>query len=219
MSRTEAIEYAREHGVPLPTGAGGPCAVDANLWGRSVRCTAPGNLPAQLPDDVYALTRDPLRSPDAPASIDIEFERGVPAAVNGVPMPLADVISSIATIAGVHGVGRIEVIEGGQDRARTRLVCEAPAAVVLHEALEVLERLAIPPGLLRTKHEMSGRYAAVVDGGLWYSAEREAMDALIATTQERVTGDVRIELHKGTSRVIDRRLGLDSRQAGPGKGI
>ena len=219
MGRAEAIEYARARGVPLPPGADGACAVDANLWGRSVRCSAPGHLPPQLPDEVYALTRDPLRSPDAPASIDIEFERGVPAAVNGVPMPLADVIASIATIAGVHGVGRIEVIDGGQDRARTRLVCEAPAAVVLHQALEELERHAVPPGLLRSKHDMSGRYAAVIDGGLWYSSEREAMDAVIATTQERVTGDVRIELHKGTSRVIGCRQGLDGRQAGPGKGI
>ncbi len=128
----------------------------------------------------------------------------MPVAVNGVAMPFMDIIASVGTIAGDHGVGRIDMIENRLVGIKTREVYEAPAAVVLHLAHGELESFVSPRDLQRVKQEMAARYADMVYDGAWYSPVREAMDAFVAKVQERVTGTLRVKLFKGSAQVVGR---------------
>ena len=129
----------------------------------------------------------------------------MPVAVNGVAMPFMDVIASVGTIAGDHGVGRIDMIENRLVGIKTREVYEAPAAVVLHLAHGDLESFVSPRDLQRVKQEMAARYADMVYDGAWHSPVREAMDAFVAKVQERVTGVLRVKLFKGSAQVVGRK--------------
>ena len=111
MTRPDEIEYARTHGIPIPTSVENPYSTDTNLWGRSIECGVLEDPWTEPPDDIYALTKSPAECPDVPAYVEIEFEAGVPTKVNGVAMPLTELINSLETIAGAHGVGRIDVVE------------------------------------------------------------------------------------------------------------
>jgi argininosuccinate synthase len=205
MSRPEEIEYARVRNVPVPTTKASPYSTDENLWGRSIECGMledPWNEP---PDDIYALTKSPAEAPDAPAYVEIDFVKGVPTAVNGVAMPLIELIGSLETIAGVHGVGRIDMVENRLVGIKSREIYEAPAGIVLHKAHRELEGLVIPKDLQRLKQRLAQEYADIVYNGLWFAPTREAIDAFVADVQRRVTGTVRLKLYKGDCRVVGRK--------------
>jgi argininosuccinate synthase len=205
MTRPEEIEYARVRNVPVPTTKASPYSTDENLWGRSIECGIledPWNEP---PDDIYALTKSPAEAPDAPAYVEIEWVKGVPTAVNGVAMPLTELIGSLETIAGVHGVGRIDMVENRLVGIKSREIYEAPAGLVLHSAHRELEGLVIPKDLQRLKQRLAQEYADIVYNGLWFAPTREAIDAFVANVQERVTGTVRLKLYKGDCRVVGRK--------------
>ncbi len=214
LTPTQKIAYARQRGIPLPAAAPGSFDIDANLWGRSIGCGACEDPWTDPPALIYAITRDMAQCPDEPAYLDLPFEQGVPSAVSGVTMPFMDVIASVGTIAGAHGVGRVgAAVNRPAARPAVREIYEAPAAVVLHLAHRELEDLVIPDGLLQSERRRSAEYADMVDEGLWYSPVREAMDAFVATVQASVTGSVRIKLYKGSAQVVSRTPGLDGRPA------
>jgi len=205
MTRQEEIEYARVRNVPVPVTNSSTYSTDQNLWGRSVECGAledPWNEP---PEDIYTLTKSPAQAPDAGAYVEIEWERGVPVSVNGVAMPLTELIDSLETIAGVHGVGRIDMVENRLVGLKSREIYEAPAGSVLHAAHRELEGLVVPRDLHRLKQRLSQEYADLVYNGLWFSPTREAIDAFVQKVQERVTGTVRLKLYKGGCRVVGRK--------------
>ena len=204
MTRAEEIEYSRRRGIPVPAMAAGPYSTDSNLWGRSVSCGVLEDPWAEPPPDVYALTKDPAACPDTPAFVELQFEAGVPVAVNGVAMPLVDLIASVGTIAGAHGVGRVDMVENRLVGIKSREIYEAPAAVVLHAAHRDLEGFVSPRDLIRMKQDMAATYADMVYSGAWYSPVREAMDAFVAKVEERVTGVVRVRLFKGAAQVVGR---------------
>jgi argininosuccinate synthase len=205
MTRLDEIEYARKRGIPVPVTVASPYSTDANLWGRSIECGVLEDPWVEPPADVYTLTKDPAQCPGAPAYIELQFEKGVPVAVNGVPMSFMDIIASVSTIAGAHGVGRIDMVENRLVGIKSREIYEAPAAVVLHMAHRELEGFVSPRDLLRLKQEMSLKYADMVYNGVWYSPVREAIDALVANIQERVTGVIRVKLFKGSAHVVGRK--------------
>ncbi|MQA30166.1 MAG: argininosuccinate synthase [Luteitalea sp.] len=160
--------------------------VEANLWGRSVRCAEHESAP---PDEgVYTLTRDPAECPDEPAVVEIAFDRGIPRAINGVFMPLLELIASLGTIAGAHGVGRA---------AADGRLCEAPAAIVLHAAHRQLQGQATGGDLQAFARAVSLKYVDLICDGLWFTPLREALDAFVDNVQERVSGGVRLRLFKG----------------------
>ena len=204
MTRSAEIEYARKRGIPVAATTDSPYRIDSNLWGRSIRCGVLEDPWVEPPADVYALTTDQAQCPDAPAHVELQLEKGVPVAVNGVAMSLMDIIASVGTIAGAHGVGRIDMVENRLAGNRSREVHEAPAAVVLRLAHRELESFVSPRDLLRVKRELSLKYADMVYDGTWYSPVREAMDAFFAKSQERVTGLVRVRLFKGAAQVVGR---------------
>jgi argininosuccinate synthase len=205
MTRPEEIAYARARNVSVPTTGASPYSTDQNLWGRSIECGVledPWNEP---PEDIYTLTKAPADAPAAPAYVEITWHDGVPAAINGVEMSLVDLIDSLETIAGVHGVGRIDMVENRLVGIKSREIYEAPAAVLLHQAHRELEGLVIPKDLQRLKQRLSQEYADIVYNGLWFSPTRAAIDAFVQNIQPRVTGTIRLKLYKGCSRVVGRR--------------
>ena len=205
MSREAKVEFARQRSIPVPPDTPSPYSIDANLWGRSVQRGILEDTWVEPPAEIFTLTKDPSQCPGEPAYLELAFERGVPVAVNGVAMPFMDIIASVGTIAGDHGVGRIDMIENRLVGIKTREVYEAPAAVVLHLAHADLEGFVSPRDLQRVKQEMAARYADMVYDGAWYSPVREAMDAFVAKVQERVTGVLRVKLFKGSAHVVGRR--------------
>jgi argininosuccinate synthase len=191
MTRPEALEYARTHGLPVPA-ADRPYHIGANLWGRSIKSRGLENPWMDPPEDLYTLTRAPEECPAEAAYVDVTLERGVPTAINGVVMPLVELIASLGTIAGAHGVGR-------------GIFYEAPAAVVLHTAHRELQRMVTAREAERFSRVVSGQYTDVVCNGLWFTPLHEALDAYVEKIQERVTGVVRLKLFKGDCRVAARK--------------
>ena len=205
MTRPEEIEYARQHGIPVPASVENPYSTDSNLWGRSIECGVLEDPWTEPPEDIYTLTKSPAEAPDVPAYVEVDFERGVPTKVNGVAMPLTELINSLETIAGAHGVGRIDMVENRLVGIKSREIYEAPAATVLHASHRELETIVIPRDLERIKAGLARTYADIVYDGLWFSPTRDAIDAFVANVQERVTGTVRVKLSKGDCRVVGRK--------------
>ena len=205
MSRPDEIEYARANGIPVPVSVENPYSTDTNLWGRSIECGILEDPWIEPPEDIYALTKSPVEAPDVPAYVEVEFKQGVPTKVNGVAMPLTELVNSVETIAGAHAVGRIDMVENRLVGIKSREIYEAPAATVLHTAHRELEALVIPKDLERLKHDLSRTYADLVYNGLWFSPVRDAIDAFVSKVQERVSGTVRLKLYRGDCRVVGRK--------------
>ncbi|HEX5068720.1 MAG TPA: argininosuccinate synthase [Vicinamibacterales bacterium] len=220
LSRADEVGFARERGIPIPATMEGPYNIDVNLWGRSIAGGTLDDPWTEAPESIYQLTKSPLDAPDEPAIVDVEFERGVPAKLNGVALGLVELIQSLETIAGVHGVGRIDMVENRTAGAKSREIYEAPAAVVLHAAHRELQAFVTPRDLERLTSELGVQYADLVYKGQWYTATRQAIDALVRHVQERVTGVIRVRLFKGECRVIGRQSPFaDVRAANAGVGV
>lgn len=195
---------ARAHRFGLPAAGGAACRVDANLWGRSIECPASGDAWKEAPDDIFMLTRPARDCPDEPAYVEIAYERGVPASINGVALPLSELIASLVTIASAHGVGRIDVVEHRTGAAIQREFAEAPAAVLLHAAHRELRRAASSREFERFARTVSATYADIIYGGQWFSPLRSALDAFVEAAQERINGVVRLKLFKGGYSIVGR---------------
>ena len=198
MSVQEQTEYARARNLPLSSRTG-PYRVHQNVWGRAIECDALGDLWKEAPDDLFTLTKPPEHGPGIPAYAEIEWEAGVPVSINGVAMPLTDLLDSLETIAGAHGVGRVDDRLTG---AGSREVYETPAGVVLYASHRALEGLVISKDLRRLKGRLSKEYADIIDTGSWFSLTREALDAFMLRIQQRVTGVVRMKLYKGSCHAV-----------------
>ncbi len=198
----ESLTYARAHNIPVPL-VSAAYSVDQNLWGRSLAWHASEGVPETLPQDLYTLTKSAAEAAGTAAVVEIEWQSGAPAAINGIEMPLVDLIDSLETIAGVHGVGRIGAAEGRPAGQMAHETIEAPAALVLHSAHQALETMVTPTDLQRLKQPLSMEYVRIVDNGLWFSPARSAIDAFVQNVQPRVTGMVRMKLDKGQCHVVE----------------
>ena len=205
LTRPEEIQYAKERNIPVPATVDSPYSTDTNLWGRSIECGCLEDPWCEPPEEVYLLTKSPAEAPDTAAYVEIEFEQGVPVKINGVAMGLVELITSLETIAGAHGVGRLDMVENRLVGIKSREIYEAPAAVALHTAHKELETLVIPRDLERLKRQLGVVYADLVYNGLWFTPTREAIDAFVTKVQERVTGVVRLKFFKGDCRVVGRK--------------
>jgi len=205
MTRPEEIEYARKRGVPVPVSVASPYSTDTNLWGKSIECGILEDPWQEPPEEIYTMTRSQAECPNEPAYVELSFERGTPTAVDGVPMPLIDLIAGLGTTAGAHGVGRIDMLENRLVGIKSREIYEAPAAVVLHAAHKELQKMVTTKDLERFSRLVSLQYADIIYNGLWFTPLREALDAFVEKVQERVTGVVRLKLFKGDCRIVGRR--------------
>jgi argininosuccinate synthase len=205
MTRPEVIAYAGAHGIPVPAAADSPYSVDANLWGRAIQCGVLDDPWTEPPEDIFTLTKSGADCPDQPAYVELTFERGAPTAINGVEMSMLELIASLGTIAGAHGVGRIDMVENRLVGSKSREIYEAPAAVVLHGAHKELQKMVVTREADRFSRLVSVQYADTIYNGLWFTPLREALDAYINTVQERVTGQIRMKLFKGACHIVGRK--------------
>jgi argininosuccinate synthase len=204
MSRPEEIAYAREHGVPVPVSKKSPYSVDANLWGRSIEAGPLEDPDHEPTEDVFELTTAPENAPDEPQYVEIGFEEGLPTTLDGQELSLVDLISELNSIAGAHGVGRIDMIEDRLVGIKSREIYEAPAAMTIIAAHKELETLTLTKDVLRFKSFVEQRYTELAYEGLWFTPLKVALDAFIAETQKTVTGTVRLKLYKGSATVVGR---------------
>jgi argininosuccinate synthase len=204
MGRDTAISYAKQHDIPLPIDLDSPFSIDQNLWGRSCECGILEDPWVEPPEEAYALTKNLAQAPENPEEITIEFEKGVFTSLNFKANPLSELISELNHIAGRHGIGRIDHIENRLIGIKSREVYEAPAAITLINAHRALEGLTLTRDVAHFKPLIEQRFANLIYEGLWFSPLREALYAFIQQTQKRVTGAVRMKLHKGQARVVGR---------------
>jgi len=205
MSRDEEIDYARQHGIPIPVDKKSPYSYDTNLWGKSAEAGPLEDPWTEPPADVHQWTRDPDAAPDDPAYVEIAFEQGLPVSLDGEALTPATLIARLNALAGEHGVGRIDMIENRLVGIKSRETYECPAAVVLLTAHRDLEALCLERELLHYKRQLELKYAELVYYGLWYSPLRRALDSFMDTSQQTVTGTVRMKLHKGNCVPVGRR--------------
>lgn len=209
FSRETEIEYAKEHGIPVPTTIKSPYSIDENMWGRAIECGIledPWNEP---PADCFALTADPWNTPDEPLYMEIGFEKGLPVSLDGVSMSGTTLIAKLNEVAGSYGVGRIDMIEDRLVGFKSREVYECPAAVVLMQAHKALEKLTLAKEVYAAKAEMENKYGELAYVGYWFSPLKEAYDAFFEKAQEVVSGVARVRLYKGQAVVV----GLKSDQS------
>ncbi|MBA3347008.1 MAG: argininosuccinate synthase [Actinobacteria bacterium] len=203
-TREAEIAYAEERGIPITHTAASPYSIDENLFGRSIEAGILEDPWVAPPEDVYALSSSPEAAP-APVELVIGFEAGLPVSLDGVELPLAELVATLNAKAGAYGIGRIDTIENRVVGIKSREIYEAPAAIALIEAHRALEDVVLTKDELRTKHALEVRWTELVYEGLWFSPLREAIDAFVDTTQARVTGEVRLALRPNAAVVVGRR--------------
>jgi len=205
MTREETIEYAQRNNIPIPITADNPYSLDQNLWGRAVECGIMEDPWAEPPDDAFIWAKPLLETPDTPEYVEINFEQGVPAALNGQKMDGITLIQQVNDLAGKHGIGRIDHIEDRVVGIKSREVYEVPAALVLLQAHQALEAMTLSRDQLRFKRTVDAEYADLVYNGLWFTSLRQDLTAYVESSQRFVTGVVRLKLFKGNSNVVGRK--------------
>jgi argininosuccinate synthase len=203
-TRDEEIDYALAKGIPVVQTPASPYSIDENLFGRAIEAGVledPWNAP---PRDPYALTTDPGAAP-SPVEVVVSFAQGIPTAIDGEPLSLAELVQRLNALAGEYGIGRIDMIENRAVGIKSREVYEAPGAIVLITAHAALEDVVLTKDEARIKRPLEQRWTELVYEGLWFSPAREAIDAFVDSTQRLVTGDVRLELRPNAAVVTGRR--------------
>jgi argininosuccinate synthase len=205
MGREEEIAYAREHGIPVKGGTEiVPYSIDDNLWGRSSEGRWIEDLDHAPDEDVFQLVTLPRLAPDQPQRIELEFERGLPVALDGERLALAELIGRVGEIGARHGVGIIDQIEDRIVGLKVRDIYEAPAAAIILPAHQELERLVCTIHQNQFKAGLDRQWAYLVYAGLWWEPLRGDLDAYMESVNGQVTGTIGVELYKGSARVITR---------------
>jgi len=196
LTRDKAIIYAEENNLPIRQSAKNPYSIDKNVWGRAVETgflEDPWNAPIE---DLYEYTQDPSVDREADEIV-ITFRSGIPVAIDGVQLSPLAIIEELNSVAGKHGVGRIDVVEDRLVGIKSREVYEAPGAMALIEAHEALESLTLERDVNRYKRGVEAEWANLVYDGLWFSGLKRSLDVFIDDTQKYVSGDIRLKLQGG----------------------
>jgi len=204
LTREWEIEYARQHGIDVPATREKPYSIDENLWSRSIeggKLEDPSFIP---PEDIYEWTASPEKAPDKPEIIKIDFEKGVPVAINDERMDGFELIRKLNETGGKHGVGRTDMVEDRVLGLKARENYEHPAATILITAHKDLENLVLSRRELKFKKFVEEEWAELVYYGLVNDPLFDALNAFIDKTQERVTGWVKVRLYKGSAVVVAR---------------
>ena len=205
MTREEGIAYAKKHGIPLPITLDKPYSIDENLWGKSCECGVLEDPWTEPPEDAYTWTKSPDQAPNKPQYLEINFEKGMPVAIDGREMDGVSLIQHLNELAGNHGIGRIDHIEDRLVGIKSREIYEAPAATVLLLAHQALEAMTLSKDQLRFKQKVSMECADLIYNGLWFSALNRDLSAYVLSSQRYVTGTVRLKLFKGSTTVVGRK--------------
>lgn len=204
-SREEALDYARQHNVPVSASLEKIYSRDRNLWHLSHEGSVLEDPNAAVPDDVWQLTRSPREAPEAGAEVQIGFHQGVPVSVNGAPLGPVEIIETLNRIGGEHAIGRVDLVENRFVGMKSRGAYETPGGALIVLAHRELEALCLDRETSHYKQHVALDYARLVYNGFWYTPLREALDAFIGQTQRTVSGEIRLRLYRGNVEVTGRR--------------
>ena len=196
-SRQEEIEYAEARGIEIPVKKGDSYSRDRNIWHISHEgedLEDPWNAPK---DNLYKICTNPMDAPDTPETVEIDFEKGIPVAVNGKKMDGVKVVEELNKIGAKHGVGIIDIVENRLVGMKSRGVYETPGGSILYEAHEILETITLDKETSHYKAMIAIKFSELVYNGQWYTPLRESLSAFVDKTQENVTGTVKLKLYKG----------------------
>ncbi len=204
-SRESMIDYAEKHNIPIPLTKAKPYSSDRNLLHISHEGGILENPWAEPPEDIFVLTKSPEEAPDKPTYLEIDFKKGNPVAVNGKKMSPAKLMDYLNAVAGVHGIGRVDMVENRFVGMKSRGVYETPGGTVLWAAHRAVESITMDREVMFLRDSLIPKYAQLVYNGFWYSPEMKALQAYIDATQENVTGTARMKLYKGNCTVVGRK--------------
>ena len=204
-SREDALVYARAHNVPVAATEKSMYSRDRNIWHLSHEGGILEDPWVEPEEEMFCLTVAPEAAPDAPHYLIIDFEKGVPVAVDGEPLGPVELLTHLNEVGGAHGVGRTDLVENRLVGMKSRGVYETPGGTILYTAHQGLESICLDRDTLHYKEVVAQRFAELVYYGKWFTPLREAMSAFVAKTQERVTGTVRVKLFKGSCTAVGRK--------------
>jgi len=204
LTRDKAIDYAERNNLPIVTTKKNPFSIDQNVWGRAVETGFLEDIWNAPTKDVYDYTDDPS-FPPVPDEVIIRFERGIPVAIDGQEVTPLQAIVEMNRRAGAHGIGRIDIVEDRLVGIKSREIYEAPGAIALIEAHREMENVTIEREQARYKRVVGEKWTELVYDGMWSSPLKKSLDAFIESTQEYVTGEIRMVLHGGKATVNGRR--------------
>ena len=199
-SREEEIAYAEAHNVPLKIDRETNYSKDKNLWHLShegLDLEDAGNEPLYEKPGFLEMSVSPLDAPDVPTYITLDFEQGVPTALNGQAMGVKDIILKLNEIGGANGIGLLDIVENRLVGMKCRGVYETPGGAIIYAAHEYLETLCLDKKTMHKKQELAITFGELVYDGQWYTPLREALSAFVDATQKHVTGAVKLKLYKG----------------------
>lgn len=203
--RQDALDYAEEFNVPVKATAERIYSQDRNLWHLSNEGGPLEDPWAEPPVDMFEWTTSPEQAPDEPESVELHFRNGVPERVNGVARGPVGLLEELNALGVKHGVGRVDIVENRLVGMKSRGVYETPGGTILYKAHAALEQLCLDRETLHFKQQVGLRYADLVYNGQWFTPLREALDAFVQTTEQNLTGDVRLKLYKGNVILAGRR--------------
>jgi argininosuccinate synthase len=212
-SREKLLAYAEQHGIPIEQkhrGGGAPYSMDANLLHISYEGRHLEDPKAEPEETMWRWTVAPEEAPDAPEYLELEFARGDLVAINGVRMAPHELLAKLNELGSKHGVGRLDLVENRYVGMKSRGCYETPGGTILLKAHRAIESITLDREVAHLKDELMPRYAALIYNGYWFSPERQALQALIDFTQQRVNGWVRVKLYKGSVMVVGRDSPTDS---------
>jgi len=204
-SRTKMMEYAAAHGIPVPTTVKKPYSSDRNLLHISFEGGILEDPWAEPPSDMFLLSVDPRKAPDQPTYVEIEFEEGVPVAVDGERLSPAALLAKLNTLGGANGVGRVDMVENRFVGMKSRGVYETPGGTILYKAHRAVESITMDREVMLLRDQMSPKIAQLIYNGFWYSPEMDLMMDFVRKTQENVNGVGRVRLYKGNCDVVGRK--------------
>ncbi|MFA6103994.1 MAG: argininosuccinate synthase [Victivallaceae bacterium] len=204
-SRTELINYAKKHGIPVPVTAAKPYSQDRNLLHISFEGGILEDPWSAPPDDLSVMTRPLSKAADEPEDVIISFKKGIPVKVNGKTFSPAKLMIKLNELGSKHAVGRIDIVENRFVGMKSRGVYETPGGTILHMAHRALETITMDKEVMFLRDSFIPNYARMVYNGFWYAPEREMLQVAITESQKFVTGDVRVKLFKGACHISGRR--------------
>ena len=204
-SRTSLINYAEKHGIEVPEAKKKPYSMDRNLLHISYEGDVLEDPWTEAPDDMFTLTTDPRKAPDEPTYVEVDFEQGIPVAVDGERLSPATLLEKLNTLAGVNGVGRVDIVENRFVGMKSRGVYETPGGTILYAAHRGVESITMDREVMHLRDGMSPKIAQLIYNGFWYAPEMDAMMAFVRQSQEDVTGTARLRLYKGNCDLVGRR--------------
>ena len=204
-SRTALMDFARKHGIKVPTTHEKPYSTDSNLLHISYEGGVLEDPWVAPPEDIFTLTVSPRHSPDTPEVIEITFQSGNPVAVNGNTLGPADLLTKLNRLGGRHGIGRVDIVENRFVGMKSRGVYETPGGTILRAAHMAIESITMDREVMHLRDSLIPKYAELIYNGFWFSPEMDVLQKLIDETQKYVSGVARLELFKGSCTVLGRR--------------